>query len=118
MRYKNIDDYKFNEIKRTKYMIKQILFTLDWHSMYQNNFIENLESSSLKNSNRYECHDKCNTFLKAVQFNQYFVSLYNCFIVKLMRCFFRIKCIVCGSNEPSKLYNFNYNAAHINVYIC
>jgi len=29
-----------------------------------------------------------NTFPKAVQFNQYFVSLYNCFIVKLMRCFF------------------------------
>ena len=28
------------------------------------------------------------TFPKAVQFNQYFVSLYNCFIVNLMRCFF------------------------------
>ena len=30
----NIDDCKFNEIKRTKYMIKQILLTLDWHSIY------------------------------------------------------------------------------------
>ena len=29
-----------------------------------------------------------NTFPKAVQFNQYFVSLYNCFIVNSMRCFF------------------------------
>ena len=36
-----------------------------------------------------------NTFLKAVQFNQYFVSLYNCFIVKLMRCFFglNVSCV-------------------------
>ena len=97
MRCKNIDDYKFYEIKRTKYMIKQTLFTLDWHSMYKNNFTENLQSSILKNSYQSSIiqidmnvmKNVINTFLKAVQFNQYFVSLYNCFIVKLMRCFLK-----------------------------
>ena len=48
MRYENIDDCKFNEIKRTKYMIKQILFTLDWHSINQNNFMKKFRKFNLE----------------------------------------------------------------------